>query len=102
MQVPPIDASILVCEQPNKEEKVSEPDFDNQSPIQGARRADEGSLFKLNQYVRFILLQKSSSTECRQTGRALTRPSATLSHCFATGEGKIMEITIRRPGPMSR
>src|SRR5439155_10444502 len=28
---------------------------------EGARRADEGSLFKLNQYVRFILLQKSSS-----------------------------------------
>src|SRR5438552_18122991 len=26
---------------------------------EGARRADEGSLFKLNQYVRFILLQKS-------------------------------------------
>src|SRR5205814_8764522 len=56
---------------------------------EGARRADEGSLFKLNRYVRFILLQKSSSPACRQTGRALTWPSATLSHCYATGEGKI-------------
>src|SRR5437773_7577336 len=55
---------------------------------EGARRADEGSFFKPNRYVRFILLQKSSSPECRQTGRALTRPSATLSHCFATGEGE--------------
>src|SRR5438034_10716053 len=45
---------------------------------EGARRTDEGSLFKLNRYVRFILLQKSSSPACRQTGRALTWPSATL------------------------
>src|SRR5439155_9210807 len=59
---------------------------------EGARRADEGSLFKLNQYVRFILLRKSSSPECRQTGRALTRPSATLSHCFATGEGEALGV----------
>jgi hypothetical protein len=47
-------------------------------------------LFKLNQYVRFSLLQKSFSTECSQTGRALTRPSATLSDRFATGEREIL------------
>ena len=55
---------------------------------EGARRADEGPLLEFNMYVSDILLQESSSPECKKTGRALTRPSATLSHRFATGEGE--------------
>ena len=84
-----------------KEKKCVKPIL-TKIPIQGARSADEGSLLEFDRCVRFVLLSNLLGQIAEQTERALTRPlafskprlrfggarSATLSHCFATGEGE--------------